>query len=155
MKFSSIVYSTALLVLSASVQAKLECSLEQTKMYESALDYSFTLQDMIDEASRLEWVYACISHCSCIYNAYRKPVVYLDSGLFELDPEKPIVLKKGVSLKGSLNEPTILTAKSKNSTASIEGKSCTWPITKQKYSHDLQFTRITRLGPFKTLCLKM
>ncbi|KAL7313445.1 hypothetical protein PS15m_007194 [Mucor circinelloides] len=103
MKFCSIIYSTALLVLSASVHAKLECSLEQTKMYESALDYSFTLQDMIDEASRLE-----------------KPVVYLDSGLFELDPEKPIVLKRGVSLRGSLNEPTILTAKSKNSTASIE-----------------------------------
>lgn len=56
MKFSSIIYSTALLVLSASVQAKLECSLEQTKLYESALDYSSTLQDMIDEASRLEQV---------------------------------------------------------------------------------------------------
>lgn len=52
MKFSSIIYSTALLVLSASVQAKLECSLKQTEMYESALDYSSTLQDMIDEASR-------------------------------------------------------------------------------------------------------
>lgn len=53
--------------------------------------------------------------------SYSKPVVYLDSGLFEIDPEKPIVLKRGVSLKGSLNEPTILTAKSKNGTASIEG----------------------------------
>ncbi|KAI8638573.1 hypothetical protein BD408DRAFT_446651 [Parasitella parasitica] len=103
MKFSSIIYSTALLVLSASVQAKLECSLEQTKMYETALDYSSTLQDMIDEASRLE-----------------KPVVYLDSGLFAIDPEKPIILRKGVSLKGSLNEPTILTAMNKNGTASIE-----------------------------------
>ncbi|KAK4518755.1 phosphatidate cytidylyltransferase [Mucor velutinosus] len=103
MKFSSIIYSAALLVLSASVQAKLECSLGQTKMYESALDYSSTLQDMIDEASRLG-----------------TPVVYIDSGLFEIDPEKPIVLKKGVSLKGSLKEPTILSAKSKNGTASIE-----------------------------------
>jgi hypothetical protein len=31
-------------------------------------------------------------------------------------------LKKGVSLKGSANEPTILTVNDKNATASIEGK---------------------------------
>ena len=53
---------------------------------------------------------------------HRKPVVYLDSGLFSIDPKKPIVLKKGVSLKGSANEPTILTVNDKNATASIEGK---------------------------------
>ncbi|KAG2199680.1 hypothetical protein INT46_006305 [Mucor plumbeus] len=103
MKFSSIIFSTALLALSASVQAKLECSLKQTKRYIDALDYSSTLQGMIDEASIL-----------------KKPVVYLDSGLFSIDPKKPIVLKKGVSLKGSANEPTILTVNDKNATASIE-----------------------------------
>jgi hypothetical protein len=54
MKFPSIIFSTALLVLSASVQAKLECSLKQTKRYINALDYSSTLQGMIDEASILK-----------------------------------------------------------------------------------------------------
>lgn len=51
----------------------------------------------------------------------RKPVVYLYSGVFTIDPEHPIVLKKGVSLKGSLERPTILTVKNQTLTGTIEG----------------------------------
>jgi hypothetical protein len=51
----------------------------------------------------------------------RKPVVYLNSGLFAIDPAQPIVLKKGVSLKGNLERPTILSVKNKTLTGTIEG----------------------------------
>jgi hypothetical protein len=53
MKFNSIVFATALLVVS-SVKAAQECSLENTKLYAEDMDYSSTLQDLIDEASRLQ-----------------------------------------------------------------------------------------------------
>lgn len=52
MKFYSIILATALLVAS-SVNA-LECSSENIKLYAQDLDYSSTLQDLIDEASRLK-----------------------------------------------------------------------------------------------------
>lgn len=52
----------------------------------------------------------------------RKPVVYLNPGLFTIDPEKPIVLKKGVSLKGDRERPSIISVKNKNHTGTIEGK---------------------------------
>jgi hypothetical protein len=52
MKFTSILVSTALLVLSAS--AAQNCTAEQAEIYHTELDYSSTLQDLIDEASRLE-----------------------------------------------------------------------------------------------------
>jgi hypothetical protein len=48
--------------------------------------------------------------------------VYLESGLFTINPAKPILLKKGVSLKGSLGNPSILSVKSANATGTIEGK---------------------------------
>jgi hypothetical protein len=53
MRLNSIVFATALLVIS-SVQAAQQCSLEDAQLYAEDLDYSATLQDMIDEASRLE-----------------------------------------------------------------------------------------------------
>jgi hypothetical protein len=51
----------------------------------------------------------------------RKPVVYLNPGLFTIDPAKPIVLRKGVSLKGNKDRPSILSVKDKRTTGSIEG----------------------------------
>lgn len=55
MKFNSIVLATALLVFSASVKAAgQECLAEDAQLYAEDLDYSSTLQDMIDEASRLQ-----------------------------------------------------------------------------------------------------
>lgn len=53
MKVSSVIVATALLVASF-VKAAPECSSEDTKLYAEGLDYSSTLQDMIDEASRLK-----------------------------------------------------------------------------------------------------
>lgn len=52
----------------------------------------------------------------------RQPVVYLNPGLFTIDPENPIVLKKGVSLKGNRESPSIISVKNKNNTGTIEGK---------------------------------
>lgn len=52
----------------------------------------------------------------------RKPIVYLEPGLFTIDPEKPILLKRGVSLMGSTDQPSILSVKDVNTTGTIEGK---------------------------------
>jgi hypothetical protein len=52
MKFISILVSTALFVL--SVSAAQNCAVAKTSIYQKALDYSSTLQDLIDEASRLK-----------------------------------------------------------------------------------------------------
>ncbi|GAA5815699.1 hypothetical protein MFLAVUS_009213 [Mucor flavus] len=101
MKFATILFATALFV--ASSANALECSAKNSKLYSIDLDYSATLQDLIDEASRLQ-----------------KPVVYLNPGLFTIDPEKPIVLKKGVSLKGDRERPSIISVKNKNHTGTIE-----------------------------------
>lgn len=56
-----------------------------------------------------------------VNNYTRKPVVYLSPGLFTIDPKQPIVLKKGVSLKGSPDMPSILSVNNKTTTATIEG----------------------------------
>lgn len=48
MKFISIALATALL---AVANAAPECSSDDTKLYAESIDYSSTLQDMIDEAS--------------------------------------------------------------------------------------------------------
>lgn len=53
MKVSSVLIASALLVASF-VNAAPECSTEDTKLYAEGLDYSSTLQDLIDEASRLK-----------------------------------------------------------------------------------------------------
>lgn len=52
MKFASILFATALFV--ASSANALECSAKNKKLYSIDLDYSATLQDLIDEASRLQ-----------------------------------------------------------------------------------------------------
>lgn len=52
---------------------------------------------------------------------HRKPVVYLEPGLYALDPLKPVVLRRGVSLKGSTVLPTIFTSKEKGITGTIQG----------------------------------
>jgi hypothetical protein len=49
MKFTSILLATTLL---AVANAAPECSSADTKLYAEEVDYSSTLQDMIDEASR-------------------------------------------------------------------------------------------------------
>ncbi|CAO3641082.1 unnamed protein product [Mucor hiemalis] len=103
MKVSSVLIASALLVASF-VNAAPECSTEDTKLYAEGLDYSSTLQDLIDEASRLN-----------------KPVVYLSPGLFTIDPKQPIVLRKGVSLKGNPDMPSILSVNNKTATGTIEG----------------------------------
>lgn len=58
MKFTSIILSIALIALSASVEAATyECSASQKELYYKPVDYSATLQDMIDEASRSEYIH--------------------------------------------------------------------------------------------------
>ncbi|KAI9471792.1 MAG: hypothetical protein EXX96DRAFT_581624 [Benjaminiella poitrasii] len=102
MKFISIACSITLLALSIAAQEPVQCSLNEVQIYETEMDYSITLQDMIDEASRTQM-----------------SVVYLRPGVFAIDPENPIILRSGVSLKGSLDLPSIISVKDKNSTGAI------------------------------------
>lgn len=51
---------------------------------------------------------------------FRQPVVYLDAGVYSINPNKPIQLKEGVSLKGSRHFPTIITVIDKNENGAIQ-----------------------------------
>ncbi|KAI8981741.1 hypothetical protein BDF20DRAFT_911996 [Mycotypha africana] len=80
------------------------CSPSATEYFKDEINYSLTLQQMIDEAESLQ-----------------NPVVYLPPGIFTLDPATPIILKRGVSLKGDPNMPSILSVRTGiNDTGSIE-----------------------------------
>ncbi|KAI7901062.1 uncharacterized protein BX663DRAFT_476136 [Cokeromyces recurvatus] len=103
MRFIGIICSAILAVLSSSkAQETIECSLDHVQNYRNNSDYSVILQEMIDEASRLQ-----------------NPVVYLDAGIFIIDPENPIILRPGVSLRGSLDLPTIISVNDRNNTGAI------------------------------------
>ncbi|KAI8365720.1 hypothetical protein BD560DRAFT_332413 [Blakeslea trispora] len=82
---------------------ELECYEDDTVYYKQEIPYTEKLQKLIDSAS-----------------ATQLPVVYLEPGLFIIDSDKPIVLKKGVSLKGHPSQPTIFATKDKNTTATIQ-----------------------------------
>ncbi|RCI02192.1 hypothetical protein CU098_002105, partial [Rhizopus stolonifer] len=49
-----------------------------------------------------------------------KPVVYLDAGVYSINPHRPIQLREGVSIRGDRNFPTIITVMDKNTPGSIE-----------------------------------
>ncbi|OBZ85951.1 hypothetical protein A0J61_05985, partial [Choanephora cucurbitarum] len=102
MKYIRVACSIALLARACHAMA-LECYEDDTVYYRQETPYTDKLQKMIDSAS-----------------ASQLPVVYLEPGLFVIDTDKPIVLKKGVSLKGHPSQPTIFATKDRESTATIE-----------------------------------
>ncbi|KAI9252666.1 hypothetical protein BY458DRAFT_582225 [Sporodiniella umbellata] len=98
MKLTGVIAS--FLVVSSTVSAKWCINSDR---YKNTIDYTFRLQELIDEAS-----------------SSKKPVVYLDSGVYSINPNRPIQLKEGVSLRGNRDFPTIITVMDKSTTGSIE-----------------------------------
>ncbi|KAI8983904.1 hypothetical protein BDB01DRAFT_897012 [Pilobolus umbonatus] len=93
---------SGVIALIITVEAHSECASEFHSLYCQTIDYSVTLQSLIDEASHLN-----------------QSFVQLQSGLFSIDPLSSIVLREGISLKGDPQYPTILTVISPNKTATI------------------------------------
>ncbi|KAG0940709.1 hypothetical protein G6F57_011348 [Rhizopus arrhizus] len=98
MKIAGILGST--LLFAATVSAKWCVNMNQ---YKNTFDYTNKLQELIDQA-----------------NTLKQPVVYLDAGVYSINPNKPIQLKEGVSLRGNRHFPTIITVIDKNENGAIQ-----------------------------------
>ncbi|KAG1441835.1 hypothetical protein G6F56_011314 [Rhizopus delemar] len=77
MKLINILAST--LIIASTVSAKWCINSDR---YKDTFDYTNRLQELIDEASRS-----------------KKPVVYLDAGVYSINPHRPIQLREGVSIR--------------------------------------------------------
>ncbi|KAI8886762.1 hypothetical protein K501DRAFT_269537 [Backusella circina FSU 941] len=89
--------------ISTTLQQDIDCNTKNKLTYDTVVDYATTLQKKIDEASK---------------NGI--PAVYFEPGLFSIDPKTHILLKKGVSLIGAKDKPTVITVNSRTESGTIQ-----------------------------------